>query len=202
VSPLRVCVSLLALLVYVWTGSSHARAPVGAMALMGTTGDARVLSRPARWSPRGSRPLRVWIEPGPTNFGWRARHEAVLWEALEQWTSDGEPVRFVRAVSANRADVIGDWVGRLPGRSLGRTRRQEVGGTSLSARVTLALLARRGRPIAEDVQLGAALHEVGHLLGLKHERDRRSIMYPEVWASAVSPHDLAVLRRLYTSFAG
>ena len=95
------------------------------------------------------------------------------------------------------ADVVVEWVTSLPGKSIGKTWRRDVDAEIDAARITLALYDHRGRALSPDMQRGAALHEVGHLLGLEHEHRRDSIMYPQVFVTDVSAGDRWALRKLY-----
>jgi hypothetical protein len=79
---------------------------------------------------------------------------------------------------------------------LGRTTIHGSGGTIESAVIRLSRIDDDGYPIPRSMRRKAALHEVGHALGLGHSPAGR-IMFGVSGVPDVTPMDRADLRALY-----
>jgi Matrixin len=193
----------LSLLVPLYLGAAliGARGTARPITPIAAAADMTTVARPsrARWERTAARPVRVYIQSGRSIPGWYPDLVDAAWSSFRRWSTDGVPVRFTRVTSAAAADVIVEWVATLPGSCIGKTWREDIGSEITTARITLALHDHSGRVLTTEMQRGAVLHEIGHLLGLEHVSHRDSIMYPQVWVTDISKGDRNALRDLYDS---
>jgi predicted Zn-dependent protease len=131
------------------------------------------------------------VAPAQISLAWSIRPEegsielVAMREAVETWNRvlRGKAA-FVWAEDETTADVLvsasetlGDGSRSFAG--LTRWRRSvksDIG--RLTGELALALRARGGRRLAHSEMLHAALHELGHLLGLDDSSDPNSVMAP------------------------
>ncbi|MFO8070357.1 MAG: matrixin family metalloprotease [Polyangia bacterium] len=167
--------------------------------------------------------VRVVLDYTLTRIGEMDRVEQVLTEAFETWIVEAElPLDFtlVRgSCLAGGSDAHGERTNCITARSAGVEPDQDVGATAFVSYVyetgeivdgDIVLFAKQGEwdlgdGDGEIVLRDVALHEVGHLLGLRHSEIEAARMYPLLETgssdaeSALHADDLAGAELLYGS---
>jgi len=155
-----------------------------------------------RWPhARDGRAVRVWVQPATSIRGWHPSLVADARGAFDAWARV-LPLRFAFTNDSLAADVRVRWTPRLDrDRQVGHNRLEYTpAGDVVRADVTLAVHDERGEPLPPDVRTLAALHEVGHALGLGHSPAADDAMAPRhaaTAAPALSAADVATARLLY-----
>ena len=152
-----------------------------------------------RWPDRIESPIRVWISAPEPVGGWRPVFSATVRAAFEEWEHVGIPIRFAFITDSTAAEIRVYWVGRLSGGRAGvahwwtdRDGRRRRGDFYLATIADGGIRHRRAHIRA------IALHEIGHVIGLRHSPDPTDIMVPLVRARELSACDRATARRLYS----
>lgn len=155
--------------------------------------------RVTRWERVEGDTIRLWAPPPPAMEHGRDLG-AILARAAETWNAVGLPVRFARVADSARADVRVRWVRTDHEADVaGRARLQIAGGTDriLSATVALATHMPSGYPFPESAALGHALHELGHVLGIRHTGRHDCVMFFIPQRDALCAADVETARRWY-----
>ena len=143
--------------------------------------------------------LSVWIQPHTAATNWSSAYIQTVRSSFTVWATAGAPigVQFVDDSAAALVHVL--WIDRFPsGAAIGQTQqtwdqyRWLVGGE-----ITLATHSVSGVELDAPMIRAAALHEIGHLLGVGHSRSNGDIMSAEAHALELSRADLLTLRLLY-----
>jgi Matrixin len=153
----------------------------------------------ARWPERRARPIRVWIQPSSDLADWTASYVDEVYAAFDEWDALDLPVSFTYVADSTDAEVHVTWIDSFREPISGRTKwARDDDWWITDASIVLAVHHHKGDVLDEDAMRAMALHEIGHLLGLDHTFDVRSIMAPKVRVRALSAADKATVRLLYT----
>ncbi|MEK7239350.1 MAG: matrixin family metalloprotease [Gemmatimonadota bacterium] len=153
----------------------------------------------ARWPDRQLVPLRVWIQPTSALADFHAVYPARAREAFERWTHAGVPVFFTFVLDSARADIPVTWVDRFEMPITGRTRwTRDQHWWIVGSSIEVALHHQSGAALDAEAVHAITLHEVGHVLGLDHTMDERSIMAARVRVSQLSDVDERTAQLVYS----
>lgn len=151
-----------------------------------------------RWPDRAGTPFRIaLIEGGTRDYG--VRMAGFVREAASRWESADLGLRFSFTGDSADADIVVHWRESFGnGNQAGVTDlRWSSAGPVVHAYVVLATRNAGDSLFTDDALLGAAVHELGHAMGLPHSRDSADVMHPVTRVTVLSARDRATARLLY-----
>jgi hypothetical protein len=151
-----------------------------------------------RWPDRHGEPFRVAILPGGSP-DYDDRLAGFVREAASRWEGAGPGFRFALSGDSATADIVVRWRGNFAhGNQAGQTELLWANAGAIThAYVALATRNAGDSLFTDEALLGAAVHELGHALGMPHSADSADVMFPVTRMTALSPRDLATVRLLY-----
>jgi len=151
-----------------------------------------------RWPDRGGSPFRIAIlEGGSPGYG--VRMAGFVREAASRWEAAGTGFRFSFTGDSAAADILFRWRESFDnGNQAGVTDlRWSNAGPVVHAYVSLATQNAGDSLFSDEALLGAAIHELGHAMGLPHSGDSTDVMFPVTRVTVLSARDRATARLLY-----
>ncbi|MEZ4413372.1 MAG: matrixin family metalloprotease [Gemmatimonadales bacterium] len=152
-----------------------------------------------RWPDRGGRPFRIAIlEGGSPDYG--VRMADFVREAASRWQAADVGLWFSFTGDSSDADITFQWQESFAlGNKAGETNLQwSNAGPVVRAHVSLATRNAGDSLFTDEALLGAAVHELGHAIGLPHSAESSDVMFPVTRVTVPSARDRATVRLLYS----
>lgn len=152
-----------------------------------------------RWPDRPGMPVTVAIVRDSFFLAQRVDDRPIR-DAFAAWQGLRTGVRFVFIEDTVAADVAIQWIDRFA-EDEHRTGQTDVqlnsDGVIQHARVTLSLRDPKAGRLDRNALATAALHEVGHVIGLSHSDRIGDIMYPSPTVPRLSDRDRRTAELIY-----
>jgi hypothetical protein len=142
----------------------------------------------------------VWIEPTSQFFGWRRSFPTAAREAFDEWSRAMLPVDFAFVDDSAHANLFVFWRRQFEENVRGRStwwtddrfgyRRGEI---------EIAVTSTDNWFMHHALARAIIMHEIGHLLGLTHTNDSRSIMARTVSVTNLPERDISKAKALYAA---
>ena len=128
--------------------------------------------------------------------------------AFERWTklTNGR-ILFKYVNNQNAAQINVEFVDKIPTSVNGQSFDKAIGLTKttyttnkklVNATIYIAKKTQDNKELNRDEIFTTMLHEIGHAIGLNHNNNKNSVMYPGVNVTLeIDAEDLKVLKRLY-----
>lgn len=153
-----------------------------------------------RWSD-STRVIQITMVPPKNIPGWRPGVTTLVQRAFNEWQTvlQGR-IRFAYTYDPTKTDVTVRWRNQSKGMEIGNQSFRSTDKIFTDMDLEIAMNDPHGHAFSDAALYYIALHEIGHLLGIKgHSTDPRDIMYASIQPNVprLSARDIATVRALY-----
>lgn len=145
--------------------------------------------------------LNVYLQADTSIPGWHPSLIPLVKDAFSEWQQAlNNRIRFVYTTDFNQSDIVVKWEAKAKGLQVGHQNIQWTDNTLTDADIHIALSNPQGRRLNELELKYVALHEIGHVLGIRgHSSDPADVMYATLQPkqARLSPRDITTIRALY-----